>query len=260
MNFRGDITMKIIISQSAEELGCKAAAIVSESLKSAIQKNGIAYLLVSTGMSQFTTFEALLKEDIDWTKVEMFHLDEYINLPETHPASFIKYLKERFTNHVPLKKAHFVDPSIGVEAIIQKLTTELRDKIIDIGLIGIGENTHIAFNDPPADFEDDAAFKVVKLDEACRQQQYGEGWFPTLEDVPTTAITITVSQIMKCKCIVSAVPYKAKAEAIYKTLTATESTPKIPASILRTHPNATLLIDKESSALVNDSIIDKASL
>jgi len=252
--------MKIIINQSAEALGHKAAAMVSQSLNEAINKNGVAYLLVSTGMSQFTTFEALLKADIDWTKVEMFHLDEYIDLPDTHPASFVKYLKERFTNHIALKKAHFVDPSIGVAAIIQKLTMELKDKTIDVGLIGIGENTHIAFNDPPADFEDNAAFKVVELDDACRQQQYGEGWFPTLEDVPVTAVTMTVRQIMKCKCIVSAVPYQAKAEAVYKTLTAKSPTPHIPASILRTHPDVTLLLDEASSALINDAVIEKASL
>jgi len=251
--------MKIIVSPNAEALGRKAAALASASLNEAINKNGVAYLLVSTGMSQFTTFEALLKENVDWTKVEMFHLDEYIDLPETHPASFVKYLKERFTNHISLKKAHFVDPSIGVEVSIQKLTMELKGKPIDIGLIGIGENTHIAFNDPPADFEDNAAFKVVELDEGCRLQQYGEGWFPTLEDVPVTAITMTVKQILKCKRIVSAVPYEAKAEAVLKTLTAEKPTPQIPASILQTHPDVTLLLDEESSKLIDEAMIKKVS-
>ena len=249
--------MKIIVSKNAQELGAKAAAMTAETLNKAISDNGVAYLLVSTGMSQFTTFEALIKEKVDWSKVEMFHLDEYINLPggETHPASFVKYLKERFTSHVALKAAHYVDPSIGVDAIIHKMA-EAFAKIpaIDIGLIGIGENAHIAFNDPPADFEDEAAFKVVELDEACRRQQYGEGWFPTMDDVPKTAVTITVKQILKCKRIISAVPYKVKADAVYKTLTTEEITPMVPSTALRQHPDVTLLLDEESAALVDNKL------
>jgi len=243
--------MKVIVSKTAEELGQKAAAMVAESIGAAIAEKGGAYLLVSTGMSQFTTFEALIKENVDWAKVEMFHLDEYINLPESHPASFVKYLKERFTSRVPLKAAHFVDPSGGVAEIIRELSAELECKPIDVALIGIGENAHIAFNDPPADFEDAAAYKVVRLDEACRRQQYGEGWFPSVEDVPEEAITMTVTQILKSKRIVSAVPYKVKAGAVYKTLSASGPTPDVPATALTLHPDATLLLDLESASLLN---------
>jgi len=247
--------MKVIICKNAEELGQKAAAMASASLNAAIAEKGSAYFLVATGMSQFTTFEALIKENVDWQKVEMFHLDEYINIPETHPASFVKYLKERFINHVNLKAVHFVDPSEGVGATISKLATELKQKPIDVGMIGIGENSHIAFNDPPADFDDESAYKIVQLDDACRRQQFGEGWFPTFDDVPTEAISMTVKQILKCKRIISAVPYKVKADAVYKTLTAAGPTPEIPATALRPHPDITLLLDEESASLIDEGII-----
>ena len=246
--------MKIIRSQTPEELGRKVADAAAQTLREAIASKGVAYLLVSTGASQFTTFEALIKSDVDWAKVEMFHLDEYLDMPDTHPASFIKYLKERFTNHVPLKAAHFVDTSVGADEIIKRLTKEITAKPIDLGLIGIGENTHIAFNDPPADFEDDAAFKIVQLDEACRKQQFGEGWFPTLEDVPREAISMTVKQILKCKKILSAVPFKVKAQAIYKTLTAKEITPDIPATALRMHGDVTLFLDAGSASLIGEDV------
>ena len=251
--------MKIIINRDAAELGRRAAASAAASLNEAIAEKGVAYLLVSTGMSQFTTFEALIREDVDWTKVEMFHLDEYIGIPETHPASFVKYLKERFTCHIPLKAAHFVNIVGGVDAVIGNLTAELEKKPIDVGLIGIGENAHIAFNDPPADFDSTAAYIVVRLDEACRRQQFGEGWFASIDDVPAEAVSMTVNQILKCKRIISAVPYKVKADAVRKTLTAEKPTPLIPATALRTHRDATLLLDMESASLVDEDIIERAS-
>ena len=160
-----------------------------------------------------------MKEDVDWSKVEMFHLDEYVNLPQDHPASFVRYLKERFVEKTGgLKAVHFVDTSIGTDAIIEKLTGELKEAVVDVGLIGIGENAHVAFNDPPADFENQASYIVVQLDADCRKQQLGEGWFPTIDDVPRQAVSMTVSQILKCIHIISAVPYAVKASAIKKTL------------------------------------------
>ena len=246
--------MKIIISQTAEELGRLAASKAAGYINAAVAEKGAAHLLVSTGASQFTTFTALLKEDVDWRKVEMFHLDEYIGLPQGHRASFIKYLMERFTDHIPLKAAHFIDVWSGVESIIESVSAELSAKPIDVGIIGVGENGHIAFNDPPADFNTDAAFKVVRLDDACRRQQLGEGWFPTLDDVPGSAVTMSVKQILKCKRIISAVPYKVKAEAVYKTLTADKPTPLIPATALRTHPDAVLLLDVESASMLDLSV------
>ena len=248
--------MKIIRCQTPAELGQKVAEATAQILKKAIADKGVAYLLVSTGASQFTTFEALLKTDIDWTKVEMFHLDEYINMPDTHPASFIKYLKERFANHVSLKAAHYVETTVSVDEIIARLTKELDAKPIDLGLIGIGENAHIAFNDPPADFEDEAAYKIVKLDEACRRQQFGEGWFPTFDDVPTEAISMTVKQILKCKKIISAVPFKVKAQAIYNTFTAKEITPDIPATALRMHKDVTVYLDADSASLIDENLTE----
>lgn len=245
--------MKIILSNTPKELGEKAAKLAAQFLNEAIEEKGYARMVMSTGASQFTTIEALINEDVDWSKVEMFHLDEYIGIELTHPASFVKYLKERFVSKVNLKAAHFVDTTIGVDNIIAKLTEELNKDVIDVGLIGIGENAHIAFNDPPADFDDKAAFKVVILDEACRKQQLGEGWFKTLDDVPKQAVTMTVNQILKCKHIVSAVPFKVKAKAIHDTLTAPEVTNMIPATALRNHDDVTIFVDVDSASMVDIS-------
>ena len=249
--------MRVIISETPEELGQKVAEHAARLLNEAIEKNGEARWLMSTGASQFTSLDALLQMDVDWTKVEAFHLDEYIGISSDHPASFVKYLKERVASKVQLKAFHFVDVSTGTEQIIQKLTNEIKEKQVDVGLIGIGENAHIAFNDPPADFTDTSSFKVVELDEACRKQQLGEGWFPTLDDVPRTAITMTVSQIMKCRSIISAVPYTVKAKAVQATLAAEKPDPMVPASILKTHPDIVLYIDKDSASLTNEELLSK---
>jgi len=245
--------METIYSQTPEELGKKAAQQTAGLLRQYIAQNGSARLLLSTGASQLTTINALLEEPVDWSKVEMFHLDEYIDLPLDHPASFIKYLQERFVDKIPLGKAHFVDTSGDVDAMIADLTREIRKRPIDVALIGIGENAHIAFNDPPADFDSDEAFIVVTLAESCRRQQLGEGWFKTLADVPTHAVTITVRQILKSKHIISAVPYKVKAQAVYDTLTAPDITNMIPSTILRNHADATIYVDRDSASMLDDS-------
>lgn len=222
-------------------------------LNRAIAEKGKARLLMSTGASQFDTIEALRDADVEWDKVEMFHLDEYIGLPETHPASFRKYLKERFLSYVDIRKAHLVNPDNGVEPALELLTREVRAGEIDLGLIGIGENAHIAFNDPPADFETKEAFLVVNLDEACKKQQMREGWFATIEDVPKQAISMSVYQIMQCKTILSCVPYAAKADAVKKTLES-DLTNQVPATMLKTHSNFHLFLDKDSAAKVADKI------
>ena len=198
--------INISISKTAEELGARAADRIEELINQAIAEKGEARIILSTGMSQFETLSSLVKRDIDWSKVEMFHLDEYIGLDESHPASFIKYLKDRFTSLVPLKSYHFVT---GPE-ILEELGKELNRKPVDVAVIGIGENGHIAFNDPPADFEEERAYKIVQLDQRCRQQQVNEGWFDTINDVPEEAMTMSVREIMKAEAIVSAVPHKAK--------------------------------------------------
>ena len=248
--------MKVTICENDVELGQKTAAHIADLLKSTIEKKGGARLLVSTGASQFTTFEALTASNIDWSAVELFHLDEYIDMPQTHPASFIKYLKERFVGKLPakFKKIHWVDTSAGADNIIAELNAELAREAVDVGVVGIGENAHIAFNDPPADFDCGDAFKIVELDDACRKQQLGEGWFPTFDDVPREAVSMTPKQILKCAHIISAVPYKVKAKAVHDTLTAAEVTNMVPATILKTHPDWTLYIDKESASLLGEGV------
>ena len=245
--------MKVIYSQTAKELGVKAAKETARLLNQAIAEKGHARIILSTGASQFTTLEALIAEDVDWTKVEMFHLDEYIGIDESHPASFVKYLKERFVSKVSLKAAYFVDPSCGVDEIMTKLGEKLREEPVDVGLIGIGENAHIAFNDPPADFDDENAYKVVVLAERCRQQQLGEGWFATLADVPEKAISMTVKQILRCRHIISAVPYAVKAQAIHDTLT-NEITNMIPATVMKNHPSVQVFIDADSASMLPESV------
>ena len=239
--------MEIRICKDSKELGGSAARHVAQILRECIRDKGYARIVLSTGASQFDTLSALVKEpDIAWNCVEMFHLDEYVDLPEEHPASFRKYLKERFVNLVaPLKAVHFVD---GTQEGIAQLTEEIRKAPVDIGLIGIGENGHIAFNDPPADFDTKEAYIIVNLNERCKQQQMGEGWFATMDEVPKQAVSMTAWQIMQCRRIVSCVPYAVKAEAIENTLKAEEVTNMVPATLLKTHPDFVLYLDKDSAA------------
>ena len=241
--------MEIRICKDRYELGMSAAKQVAKDLKDCIAKKGYARIALSTGASQFDTIEALVKEEgIKWDCVEMFHLDEYVDLPITHGASFRKYLQERFVDKVgKLRAVHFVD---GTVEGISKLTEEIRKEQVDIGLIGIGENGHIAFNDPPADFDTKEAYIVVNLNEACKKQQMGEGWFATIDDVPKQAVSMTAYQIMQCKKIVSCVPYGVKADAIEKTLHSKEVTNMVPATLLKTHPDFLLYIDAESASKV----------
>ena len=238
--------MKVTVAKDPAMLGSLAAKEAASIINDAIREKGSARIVLSTGASQFDTLVALVKENVDWTKVEMFHLDEYVNLPETHPASFRKYLKERFVSLVPLKAAHFVD---GTPEGIAALTEELRSAPIDLGLIGIGENGHIAFNDPPADFDTNEAYIIVTLDERCRRQQVGEGWFATVDDVPEQAVSMTVREIMRCKKIISCVPYPVKADAVEKTLM-NPLTNRVPATMLKEHEYFSLYLDQDSAAKV----------
>ena len=230
------------------ELGREAAIKIAASINECIASKESARIVLSTGSSQFETLSALLEQDVDWSKVEIFHLDEYIGLPESHPASFRKYLKERFISRVNnLKDVHYVNGEINVTEHIAELTKSIRAAPVDIGVIGIGENAHIAFNDPPADFETDEAFIVVELDEKCKRQQVGEGWFPNIGSVPKTAITMTVKQILACKTIISAVPHGAKLNAVRESLISPVN-PSVPASILKTHGDWHLFLDNASAA------------
>jgi len=246
--------MKKYVLETPELLGQSAAKQAADLINEAIAANGTARILLSTGASQFDTISHLRKADIDWTKVEMFHLDEYIGIPPTHPASFIKYLKERFIgDDLTLKQAHFIDGMATPEKAIEDVTKEIRKAPIDVALIGIGENAHIAFNDPPADFDTKEAFIVVELDEACKTQQVREGWFATLDDVPKIAITISAYEIMQSKVIISAVPHSQKAKAVKDTLE-NDATNRIPATMLKTHPNWSLYLDKASASLLPQDV------
>ena len=247
--------MKIIISKDAKALGSNAADFVAAEINKAIAEKGNARIVLSTGASQLTTIEELITRDVDWSKVEMFHLDEYVDLPETHIASFRKYLKERFISKINLKAAHLVD---GTPEGIAALTAELRSAPIDIGLIGIGENAHIAFNDPPADFDTKEAYIVVNLNDTCKNQQVGEGWFATINDVPKQAVSMTVYQILECKQIVSIVPYGVKADAVAGCLH-NEVTNLIPATIMKGHNDFNLFVDEDSYAKVDETKIVKVN-
>ena len=241
------MNLTINVSPTAKENGYKAALKAAEVINAAIEKKGHARIVLSTGSSQFEMFDALVSLPVDWSKVEMFHLDEYVGLSETHPASFRKYLKERFVNIVHPKAAYFVNGEGDIEKNIAELTKELCRDEIDLGMIGIGENGHIAFNDPPADFDAVEAYRVVNLDHKCRMQQVGEGWFATEDDVPKQAISMLPRQIMACKTIITVVPHSVKAEAIYLTITK-PVTNMVPATLLKTHPDWHLYIDDDAAA------------
>ena len=242
--------MKIHVTKNARELGVCAGAHIASLLREAIKEKGAARLLLSTGASQFETLSQLVKENVDWSKVEVFNLDDYVGMSEKHKACFRRYLKTRFISKIKnLKAAYLVDGEGDVDANIAALTKEMAKAPIDVGVIGIGENGHIAFNDPPADFATKKTYFVVTIDKKCRQQQVREGWFKTFEEVPPKAITITPYGIMKCRHIISSVPHTVKAEAVINTLTRKVS-PAIPASLLKTHPDWNLYIDANSAAKV----------
>ena len=242
--------MKIVVKENKQEMGLFAAVEAAKKLNEAIAKNGEARLILATGESQFEVVKALAAQDVDWSKVTMFHLDEYVNLPESHIASFRKYLKERFADHVNLKAAHYVNGEGDVEKNIAELTAILREAPVDVAMIGIGENAHIAFNDPPADFDTREAYIVVDLDEKCRMQQVGEGWFPDLAAVPTHAYSMTVKQIMWSRAIVCTCPDARKADAV-KGCIEGPVTNTCPGSILQMHPNCAFFFDPPAAALLS---------
>jgi len=230
-------------------MGRLAARKGASFIRKALSERGTANIIVATGASQFEMLAELVMQDIDWSKVTAFHLDEYIGIPETHPASFRKYLKERFASLVPLKEFNYVNAETDPIGECERLGRKISGFPIDVAFIGIGENGHIAFNDPPADFETEAPYLVVNLDEACRRQQLGEGWFPTLEDVPKQAISMSVRQIMKSKVIICTVPDQRKADAVFHTINDPVS-PACPATILREHPEAYLFLDEAAASMM----------
>jgi glucosamine-6-phosphate deaminase len=247
--------MNKIIFKDRSRLGAAAAEFAVERIKNAIKAKGQANITLATGASQFEVLEHLVAEKgIDWARVVMFHLDEYIGLVTGHPASFRKYLKERFINKVGTLKAVYLvngdadDP----QEECQRLGKLITANPIDVTLAGIGENGHLAFNDPPADFDTEEPYIVVRLDEKCRMQQLGEDWFKSLGDVPTSAISMSIRQIMKSAALIVSVPDRRKAEAVRNTLGG-PPTPNCPASILQEHPNCTILLDEQSASLLSQA-------
>lgn len=245
--------MDITIGIDKNDMGRIAANDAAAKIKAAIDARGSARVIFASAASQFEFIEALLgHKEIDWSKVEGFHLDEYVGLPSDHPASFRRFLRERLIDKLPCAPKAFTfvggdapDPA----AECARLEAAIRLAPVDVACIGIGENGHIAFNDPPADFETKAAYAVVALDEVCRRQQVGEGWYPNLDAVPTHAYSMTVPQIMATRSIVCVVPDSRKADAV-KAAVEGPITPLCPSSILRTHPDCTLYLDPPAAALL----------
>jgi len=242
--------MTIKVFSSKAEMAEAAANEAASLIRDAISQRGQARIIAATGASQFDFLDALTKiAAIDWDRVEMFHLDEYVGISNQEPASFCKYLRERLIEKVGIKKYHLLDGTEDPSTVIARVSAQIRKAPIDVAFVGVGENGHLAFNDPPADFDTDEAYIVVNLDEACRKQQLGEGWFPTLADVPRQAISMTIRQIMKAEHILCVAPDARKANAV-KTCFQGEVTPMAPASILQRHPNAAIYLDKDSAALL----------
>jgi glucosamine-6-phosphate deaminase len=246
--------MKVVISETKEELGKLAGKAAADLIRNSINLSGQANVILATGTSQFDTLNELIMQDIDWSKVTMFHLDEYIGMPDSHPASFRKYLKERFLDKVgPLKTSYLIDGTGDAQAQINQLAELITKHPIDLALVGIGENGHLAFNDPPADFQTEQPYLIVNLDQPCRLQQMGEGWFASLEDVPLQAISMSVRQIMKSKHIICSVPDMRKAQAVKDSLEMAVD-PIYPASILQQHPHCEYYLDKASASLLSKPV------
>jgi glucosamine-6-phosphate deaminase len=239
---------KLSLSRAAAEQAASA-------LVRAVHDHNGARIIVATGASQLGFLNALSKrENIDWQSVEMFHLDEYLGLPITHPASFRKYLLDHLIHKTGITQFHFLDGNGDPREVILRTGKALSSAPVDIAFVGIGENGHLAFNDPPADFQTEEPYLIVNLDEACRRQQVGEGWFKGLSEVPRQAISMSVRQIMKAREIIIVVPDARKAQAV-KLCFQGEISPMAPASILRTHSNATVYLDKDSASLLDSATL-----
>jgi glucosamine-6-phosphate deaminase len=252
--------MKIIISQDHKELGKCAGRSAADLILEAIVERGEANIILATGASQFETLNVLVKEKkIDWNKVSMFHLDEYIGLPESSPSSFRRYLKERFIEKVsPLKSVHFINGDSDSLLECKRLNEIIKDVEIDVALVGIGENGHLAFNDPPADFDTNDPFIIVTLDGECRQQQFNEGWFTSIDKVPKQAISMSIKQIFRSRNVICSVPEVRKAKAVKNCIEKSASN-LFPASILQLHQNCTLFLDRDSASLLNSAFVELKS-
>lgn len=247
--------MKVHVEKNAAGLGIAAGSAAASLIAEAIKEKGQANIILGTGASQFETLKQLTSSaEVDWSKVVMFHLDEYIGMPVTHPASFRKYLRERFLDKVPPLKAYYlINGEANPSLECHRLGALIAAHPIDVALAGVGENGHLAFNDPPADFDTPQPYIIATLDEACRRQQFGEGWFPGIEDVPHTAISMSVRQLMRSKHIICSVPDQRKARALKNSFEQPVSN-MYPASILRRHADCQFFLDVFSVSLLSRDV------
>lgn len=247
--------MLLKVFSDKSSLSRAAAEQAANAIRSAIAKQGHARIVAATAASQIVFLDFLTKApEIDWSKVEVFHLDEYIGLPVTHPGSFRKMLLEQLVQKTGVRKYHLLEGDAADPAeVARRVGQELAAGPVDIAFLGIGENGHLAFNDPPADFEVDEPYIVVELDEACRQQQVGEAWFANISQVPKQALSMSVKQVLKAKEILAVVPDKRKAAAI-KACFAGNISPQAPASILRAHENTTIYLDTNSASMLDHEL------
>jgi glucosamine-6-phosphate deaminase len=252
--------MIIRVFEEKSSLANAAAAEAARGIRSAIDSRGFARIIAATGASQFEFLETLTATGgIDWTKVELFHLDEYVDLPANHPASFCKYIQERLIDKTGIRDYHLLNGELlngkrGAAEIIRSASEAIALSPIDIAFVGIGENGHLAFNDPPADFQTEEPYIIVELDDACRQQQVGEGWFKNLAEVPRRAISMSIRQILKSQEIICMAPDARKAKAIQKCF-AGDIGPLAPASILQSHPRATVYLDHSSAQILSPATL-----
>ena len=243
--------MNIRIAPDRTAMSVAAAEHAAASIRTTIERRNKARIVAATGASQLEFLRALTAlPGIDWQRVELFHLDEYAGLPESHPASFRRYLRENLVNPTRIPTYHFLDAEADLDAVRRRVGDALGQEPVDVLFAGIGENGHLAFNDPPADFETTEPYLVVTLDDACRRQQVGEGWFTSLEEVPDTAISMSIQQMLKAREMIVVVPDQRKAAAVRAALEG-DVTPAVPASILRRHPNVTLYLDEAAASLLS---------
>ena len=249
--------MIIKVFDDKRSLAKAAAEQAATAIRAAIKDHQHARVVAASAASQLEFLEALTAvQGIDWKRVELFHLDEYIGVPMTHPASFCKFLQEHLISKTGITKVHLLNGTADPVGVLREASKAIAAAPIDIAFVGIGENGHLAFNDPPADFETEEPFLIVKLDEACRRQQVGEGWFPDISAVPKQAMSMSVRQVLRSREILAVVPDKRKAQAIKACFDGPIS-PTAPSSILRTHPNATIYLDQQSAALLSPATLAK---
>jgi glucosamine-6-phosphate deaminase len=242
--------MPVVVHPDLAALARAAAQDASRTIRAAVTARGVAHAMFATGNSQLAFVDALVElPEVPWADVVVFHMDEYVGVGPEHPAGFRRWIRERIAERVHPRAAHYVDGLADPAAECDRYATLLRDHPLDLCCLGIGENGHLAFNDPPvADFNDPLDVKVVVLDAACRRQQVNEGHFPGIDDVPREALTVTVPALLRAGTVLAIVPEARKAEPVQAALRGPVST-SCPASVLRTRDNVTLHLDRQSAGL-----------